>query len=292
MPMLPSGRHIALSPKPLVELLENASAPGNVHKVMALKDWPDLYPWIDVIYLVPEGSPGARDKGEFSDNSLPRPPGWVPIKAGYRLCDWESHARDWSEEDRVAFSEVLDGRAREHYAQHLDYARGLQERLLASAGGVVPQILAWWYKEGVHPSQQEGWKEGDSIVPCEPAVWDTYDLVAALLASLGALNDPEVKDGIDWRVCARLQGVLPLFLQELGPPPEDVSGISDLAAAWRQRRALEALPEDRCGWFRNQAIIECTNLWNLAGDTLKLCCPEAYELIELVALSPEGAACM
>ena len=159
MPMLPSGRHIALSPEPLVELLENASLPGNVHKVMALKEWPDLHPWIDVIYLVPEGSPGVPNKGEFSDNSLPRPPGFVAVKAGYRLCDWEPHAADWSEEDRVAFSEALDGRARHHYAQHLDYARSLQEKLLAAEGGKLAQILAGWHKAGVHPAQEEGWRE-------------------------------------------------------------------------------------------------------------------------------------
>lgn len=56
--MLPSDSHVALSPAPLLELLKNASHPGDARKGMSVKAWPDLHPFVDVIYLLPEDSPG------------------------------------------------------------------------------------------------------------------------------------------------------------------------------------------------------------------------------------------
>jgi hypothetical protein len=159
MPMLPSGRHVGLSPHPLVQLLENASHFGNVHKVMALKSWSDLYPWIEVLFFLPEAKLEDRDTGELSDDSLAAPPGMVAVRSGYRLTAWEALAADWSEADRTAMREFLDGRAREHYGQYLDHVRGLQEKLRSAEGGALAQILATWHDVGVHPSQEEGWEE-------------------------------------------------------------------------------------------------------------------------------------
>jgi hypothetical protein len=112
--MLPSGRHIGLSPEPLVKLFENAANFGNVHKIMALKDVSDLYPWIDVLSFVTEAKLEDRAMGELADNALPAPPGMVAVRSGYRLCDWQAHASDWSAADRDAMREFLDGRTREH----------------------------------------------------------------------------------------------------------------------------------------------------------------------------------
>jgi hypothetical protein len=170
MPMLPSGRHIVLSPAPLVDLLERANQPGNVQKVMALKEWPELHPWIDVLYLLPEGAAGSRDDGAFSDNSLPAPPGMVAVKAGYRLNDWESRAAEWNDEDRVAMRQFLDERARGHYEQRLVAARDLQDKLRSPGAGFVTQVLAGWHDAGIHPAQEDGWEKDELQADVDPIV--------------------------------------------------------------------------------------------------------------------------
>jgi hypothetical protein len=87
---------------------------------MAIKNWVDLYPWVDVLFFAPEAKLEDIDAGELSDSSLPAPPGMVAARSGYRLSNWEAHASYWSEADRGAMREFLAGRAREHFEQHLD----------------------------------------------------------------------------------------------------------------------------------------------------------------------------
>lgn len=159
MPMLPSGRQVGLSPAPLVALLENADHFGNIHKVMALKSWDDLLPWIEVLFFVPHADSKDLETGQLSDDSLPAPPGLVAVRSGYRLSDWQAHTQGWSEADRAAMHEFLDRRAREHFEPHLAHARGLQEKLQEGEGGGLAQTLAGWHRLGIHPAQEEGWEE-------------------------------------------------------------------------------------------------------------------------------------
>ncbi len=44
MPMLPSGRHVAITRNPLQTLLYDAASVVNVHKVLAICQKSDLYP--------------------------------------------------------------------------------------------------------------------------------------------------------------------------------------------------------------------------------------------------------
>lgn len=125
---------------------------------MSLEEWPGLHPFIDVIYLLPEDSPGARARGDLSEDSLPAPPGMVAVKAGFRLNEWEKRASDWVEGDRTAMREFLAGRAREHYAQHIDAARKIQERLRSTDSGFEARVLAGWHTAGIHPSQDAAWE--------------------------------------------------------------------------------------------------------------------------------------
>lgn len=55
MPMLPSGRHVAMIRAPLRKLLEDATNVLKVHKVLAIQQKADIYPFTDVAWLVPEG---------------------------------------------------------------------------------------------------------------------------------------------------------------------------------------------------------------------------------------------
>jgi len=145
MPMLPSGRHVGLSARPLVELLDHARHGDNAAKVMGLKVWNDLYPWLEVLVFLPVGPPGTPPSPR-ADASLPAPPGLIAVHTGYRLADWQTCAALWSEADRKGMAAFLDGRAREHFALYLEQIRGVQEKLKAATGTTVVQL----------PAQQEG----------------------------------------------------------------------------------------------------------------------------------------
>ena len=131
-----------------------------------------------------------------------------------------------------------------------------------------------------------------SVWPRTPPTWDTYDSAAALLAVLGALAEEDGDDALIQQLQWRLQAFLRWCMRWLSPQPDGASDLRAVTIAWRKASLLDALPVSEQTWCRDQAVIECTNLWNVAGEKLKALGPEAYELIELVALSPEGAACM
>jgi len=104
MPMLPSGRHVAINRAPLQSLLDGEQGLSTVHLVLAIKEKVDIYPYTDLILLLPEAEATQQQVEEsFLDDSLPRPPGLVPVQSGFRLNQSEVFSADWSQEDKAAF---------------------------------------------------------------------------------------------------------------------------------------------------------------------------------------------
>jgi len=160
MPMLPSGRHVGLDPSPLVALLEEGHSPVNVHHLFAIRQWPDLWPWIEVVLFVPaeeaKDSPGLQMRAD----ALPLPPGLVPRPSGFRLDDFETLQADWTADDRAAFARFLHERAAPAFARHLAKARAVQAVVREHAYGATETLIAWW-DAGVHPAQLEGWDRAE-----------------------------------------------------------------------------------------------------------------------------------
>ena len=74
MPMLPSGRYVAVIRDSLSELLDNAEQSTNVHKVLAIQVTADIYPYTDLVWLLPasQARPDTDSKSykfPFSDCS-------------------------------------------------------------------------------------------------------------------------------------------------------------------------------------------------------------------------------
>ena len=149
MPMLPSGRHVGLDPSPLIALLEEAHAPTNVHHLFAIRQWSDLWQWIDVVLLVPaaeaDDSPGRLMRADAL------PPGLVPRPSGFRLDDFETLQADWTADDRAAFARFLHERAAPAFARHLAKARAVQAAVREHAGGPT-QTLSARRGGGAHPA--------------------------------------------------------------------------------------------------------------------------------------------
>ncbi len=53
MPMLPSGRHVAINRAPLKSLLEGEQGLSTVHLVLAIQAKADIYPYTELILLLP-----------------------------------------------------------------------------------------------------------------------------------------------------------------------------------------------------------------------------------------------
>lgn len=151
MPMLPSGRHVGLDPSPLVAMLQEDHGRCNVHHLFSIRQWQDLWPWIDVVLFVPadeaDDSPGPRMR---ADGLLP--PGLVPRPSGFRLDRFEALQADWTGEDRAAFARFLHERAAPAFARHLEKARAVQAVAREYADGATRTPIAAW-DAGVHPAQ-------------------------------------------------------------------------------------------------------------------------------------------
>jgi hypothetical protein len=154
--MLPSGRQVGLSAKPLVELLDHVGDGNNAPKVMALKAWDDLYPWLEVLFFLPKGRLGNLAPSQRADASLPAPPGLIAVHTGYRLADWQACATGWSEADRTAMAKFLDGRAREHFALYLEQIRSVQYKLKTAVSAAVVPLFGRQENSAAPPAEGEG----------------------------------------------------------------------------------------------------------------------------------------
>lgn len=284
MPQLPSGRQIALSPKPLDELFRESRRPDNVHKLLGIRTERDLWRFVDILRLVPD-SGGVPMEITLRGDSNPIPQGRELEPAGYRLSEWEAEASGWTEEDRGAFREWLAGQAAPAFAEWLEAVRDEQTRLRGT-GDFLTRVLAGWWDAGCHPAQEEGWDESDVGSPD----WDDYDLLAAI----GQLRSDLVAGGSDgefadalarldafWGICVRempdIRGI------DLNPRP-----VRDCAGEMRDAGLLEAVAADSRKWLHDQAVTECVLAWSSLGEGLRARAPQAYGILELVVVSGEA----
>lgn len=286
MPQLPSGRQVAINPIDLDDLVKNAENPANVHHLMAIKSEADLFPYIAVLYLLPEAEAHGRALDlEFRSDALPRPPGLVIVPSGFHLSDWDALTAEWTDEDIVAFRQFLETRAQPTITGWLECIRNAQRALSQSASPTIRILVAWW-QAGIHPAQEEGWAASDVGSPD----WDDCDLLAAIGQLVQAIeNDSSAHD---WRIGARLNAFWHIVRQQI---PEvagwSLAGRSVRTCAEEARSGgwlVHASERDR-GWVHEQGIIECVCAWNSLGEHLREIAPQANGIIELVALSPEAS---
>lgn len=287
MPQLPSGRQVAVTFAPLTELLKAADSPFNSHKIMAIEQARDLWPYLSVLFLVPEADAADAPAAAFRDDALPRPPGLMPVDSGFRLSDWDALTQDWSGDDRAAMREFLETRAACLFDEGLELVRTTQRALLAAPGTMAGAFAIMW-QQGCHPLQDD-WAED---LPDSPE-WDDYDMLAALaIVHATVAGEPDVRARHP-AAFERLLGIWPVLAGIVGVRDEPVPAngtLKSLSGAWRDRSVVEHCPADRRDWLHDQLVIECVNLWNHAGEVLKAECPSAYGILSLVTISPEGTS--
>lgn len=256
--MLPSGRHVAILRDSLSELLDNAEQATNVHKVLAIQGKADTYLYTDVLWLLPEGQATHEQvDSAFLDGALPRPPGLVPVRSGYRLSQFADFAADWSDEDKVAFWEFINVRADHLFEESLALTVKVQNYLRTQSVGTTKLQVAWW-DAGVHPVQY-----GAPAQEGELPVWDDYDMLAAIgqmrghmqtMKLTGPLLDDRMRETAIWSLYSQ-------NVQQLRDWPDLTVPTRVVALAGRAGRGLF-----RYGYRpRQDAPAVCVRMCGLVG---------------------------
>ena len=285
MPMLPSGRHVAINRTPLLKLIDDATSVVNVHKVLPIRQKSDIYPYTEILWLIPEDQATAEQvKESFLDGSLPRPPGLVAVQSGYRLSQSAAFSADWSAEDRQAFWDFIHIRADHLFADGLRMVLAAQ-KLVRAEPDIYTRLMVGWWDAGVHPSQIEAAVEEDEL----PA-WDTYDMLAAIdqmralmqpLELDGRLLDDKMRQSAIWSIYARV-------LPKLDSWTDLTTPTRSAAAQAREGKWLDSLSTDMRATLHKQLVYECVALWDHFGPKLEQDCPGPYKIIDLVVISPEA----
>jgi len=279
MPMLPSGRHVAIDPEPLRNLLRDAANPSNAHRIMAIQSIDDLFSWLELLELVPiaDAEPEQRDGAPPPNGGTPA--GLLPRPTGRRLADWRVVAHDWTKADREAMATFIDERVRPHYASTLATVREQQDALLASPASLAGMFARMW-QLGCHPLQDE--PATDHPLPPQ----GMHARLAALryAARLVAAH-PELM-AAHRGAADRLAGFVAMCGSMLAwPDPLPDESVGEYAQRLRTGDPLAGVDPERRAWFDAQTGIECAALWEAVGEKLRSVDRETYDVIELAALS-------
>ena len=153
MRQLPSGRHFALDPAPLAELVREARTGKFVHALMALKTQEDAFGHIGVLYFRPRSGP--QSVPIYADQSGIPPDELAQYPSGFNLVSIQHELARWSADDRNAFLAFLrEKRVHDYLEGLLEAIREAQGRLLDNPS-TLPGLLATWWALGVHPLQDE-----------------------------------------------------------------------------------------------------------------------------------------
>lgn len=285
MPMLPSGRHVAILLQPLHDLLSEAANVMNVHKILGIRHKKDLHQFVDVLWLVPsEQASKEQVSNAFRDGSLPSPPGLVPVRSGFRLNQFDDFAAQWSLEDKNSLWDFILVRSDPLLSAALQSTVTTQKLLREEATGTAKLMVAWC-DVGVHPAQK-GYVVEDGELP----VWDTYDMLAALgqllaFLNLMALENPLLNDRM------RLRAVWAVYQRDI-PALGDWPGLDQTprgsAQVARAEKWLNTLDENRRKTLHRQCVHECVVLWDHLGERLQAVFPDCAEIIDLVVVSPDA----
>lgn len=285
MPMIPSGRHVAIVRNSLNKLLNDATHATNVHRVLAIRETTDIYAFTDVVWLLPEGQASEEQMdAAFLDASLPRPTGLVPVKSGYYLSQFEEFADGWSDEDKAAFWDFINIRAAQLFTDSLELARKVQHILRTQAEGSTKVLVAWW-DAGVHPLQ-DATPSPVGVLP----EWDDYDMLAAIgqmrkymqnMQVTDRLKDDQMRETAMWAVYSKT-------VQQLCDWPDLTTPTRAAAQAGRAERWLDCMNANARATLYRQCVFECTALCDHFGPQLETEFPGPFEILNLVAISPES----
>ena len=157
MPQLPSGRHIALDPSPLQQVIEDAYEGLAAHELMAIDRLEKLFAYIDVLYF----RPGQLDTDlQLANFSIVPPDGLEPYASGFNVVSIQREVESWREEDKKAFVRFLNSQRVNEFLVSLMEAVNERKSQLTDNPQTLQGMLALWWKLGIHPLQQDERNDG------------------------------------------------------------------------------------------------------------------------------------
>lgn len=153
MPLLPSGRNIAIGTNSLCRLLETAANGFRVHELMSIDEPTHLLPYLDIYYF----RPAAPDDNaiEYTDAALTPPHGLVPISSGHKLATIHTEWEQWLAEDRQGFVNYLDEPRFSDYLNSLFKYIEIYKLTLRYSGTFAARVQVHWWNGCIHLLQIE-----------------------------------------------------------------------------------------------------------------------------------------
>lgn len=154
MPQLPSGRHVALDPSPLNQLIDDV-----LHE-RTLAHWPllaiespnDCLKHIEINYMEPVLDVGAPN---LAKGSLPIDSTLRQVRTGLTVENVLADASDWSREDKEFFCDFLSSeRVRDFLDNHFENIKQIQASLRED-GSFLQKWQAQTWAAGCHPIQND-----------------------------------------------------------------------------------------------------------------------------------------
>lgn len=154
MPQLPSGRHVALEPQPLNQLIDDVvnERAVAIWPLLAIASPNDCINHFELVYMEPTGD---GDTPSLATGSVPLDAALRKVHTGLTLGDVLADTSDWSREDKEFFCEFLSSeRVQAFLAHHFDHVQEVQAEL-REHGSSLQKWEAQTWAAGCHPLQDE-----------------------------------------------------------------------------------------------------------------------------------------
>lgn len=284
MPQLPSGRHAGIDPSPLDQLIKGAQTGQLVHRLMAITEDRHVFPYIEVIELVPLRDGAAVS---FTQESADRSCKFEKSPTGVTLDRLDDLGDRWSKEDLESFHSFVDEDRNVRYRMDLFNEVRAVQLAIEREGDFLARLQALWWKAGMHPAQTEGWQDNDS------PVWDDYDLFVALSAIVAGMDENNPMDGSARHALMMTKAFVTIVIQNTpgfaGRIANLESGkVREMANELRDLGVLDEMPVERRRWFHSQGREAASVLCGaFDGDDLRHISREAANILSLVFVSKE-----
>jgi len=152
--------HIALSARPLDDLIEQASTNAfMVHRLMQLTEPKHFWPYLAVMFFRPAAGGGAAEgvgaAGAWPGTATAPPADLEPYDSGYTLATIGELCAQWPADDRAAFEDWLKGPGFALLMQDCEEAATAAKEGLRSNVQSLPGLMAAFWRMGAHPLQED-----------------------------------------------------------------------------------------------------------------------------------------
>lgn len=195
MPILPSGRHLAITCQIVLKMAELNAQSVQRYPIHRVKTVADLYPLVEVLLFRPNPDyqppadayhPCSQNQEEMATQE--------PYRSGFTLATFDPEAHNWSQEDCDAYAAfLLEDRTQAHLQEALEQV--LESQRLKPKAHIPPDLFGdlsgdelmdmFWEQ-----SQRSAEAEPPLLPRPEDVEFDQFDLLAAL-CQMNCLRESE-----------------------------------------------------------------------------------------------------